>query len=131
MEKEAKIYILGATAVLISAAKLEDWKRVEKYAPDIMKIKDDCGEISFFIQTGEGGGSVTEEGISWGSYTSREGYATVTVLLDKDVENKKEAVTEVMGKALINLMSIEKALPQILDDIRVDETKIGGQIVEI
>ena len=131
MEKQAKIYILGAAAVLVSAIKLEDWKRVEKFSPEFLKVMDECGEVSFFIQTGEGGGSVMDEGITWGSYTSSEGYATVTVLLDADVEDKKEAVTGVMGKALLSLMSIEKALPEILDDIKVDETKIGGQIVEV
>ena len=131
MEKQAKIYILGAAAVLISGVKLEDWKRVEKFAPDILKIMDDSGDDSFRIQTGEGGGRVTEDAVSWGSYTSSEGYATVTVLLDEEIENKKEAVTDIMGKALLRVMSIEKALPEILDDIRADEMKIGGQIVEV
>lgn len=131
MEKEAKIYILGAAAVLVSGVKLKDWELVEKYASDHLKITDECGEISFFIQTASGGGSVTKEGVSWGSYTSAEGNATVTVLLDEDVENKKEAVMDIMGRALLRLLDIEKTLPEILEQIRTDETKIGGQIIEV
>jgi len=131
MEKEAKIYIMGAAAVLVSGVKLEDWEKAERYASDRLKIMDENGESSFFIRTGGGGGTVTEYGISWGSYTSVEGHATVTVLLDEDVENKREAVMDIMGNALLKLMEMEKALPEILEQIDGHRAKIGDQIVEI
>ena len=44
MENTAKIVILGAAAVLVSGVKLEDWKLVEKYAPEMMKIVDSIYE---------------------------------------------------------------------------------------
>ena len=86
MENTVKVYLLGAAAVIVSAVKLEDWKRVEKYAPEALKVLDEEGEPSFRVMTTSGGGSANRLGIAWGSYTSEEGYATVTILLDEDVD---------------------------------------------
>lgn len=131
MEKQAKIYILGAAAVLVSGVKLEDWKKVEKFFPEALKIVDEDHDTVFNVRTSRGGGSVSEYGVIWGSYTSSEGYATVTVLLDEDVDNKQEAVTGVMGSALLDLMEIEKDMPDLLAEIKEKEAQIGDQVVEV
>ena len=128
MENKAKIYIMGAAAVLVSGVKLEDWKRVEKYAPEALEIADEKGEAAFRIATASGTGSANKYGIVWGSYTSDEGYATVTILLDEDVENKKEAVMDVTGEALLNLTEIEREIPVILEKISAKETEIESYI---
>ena len=128
MENTAKVYIVGAAAVLVSSVKLEDWKRVEKYAPETLKIVDDNGEPVFKVASSEGGGSVNHFGVAWGTYTSDEGYATVTTLLDDDIENKKEAVMDIMGSALLDLRDIEQEIPGILEDIAAKEKEIESCI---
>ena len=129
MENRIKVHILGAAAVLVSGVKLEDWKLVEKYAPEALKIVDeDDGEALFKVACGPGGGSVNQCGICWGSYTSGEGYATVTVLLDEDVEDKKEAVTDVMGSAILDLAEIEETIPGLLAEIEEKRRKIAAFI---
>ena len=119
MENTAKIYIMGAAAVLVSGVKLEDWKQIEKCAPEKLKIVDEnTGEQVFMVSIGESGGSVISQEICWGSHVSNDGNATVTVLLDDSVDDKKDAVLDVMGSALLKLMEFEETVPQILDEIR-------------
>ena len=131
MEKTAKVYIIGAAAVIVSGVKLEDWKQVEKYAPERLKIVDESGETVFKVATSKGGGSMNQYGVCWGTYTSDEGYATVTILLDDDIEDKKEAVKDITGSALLDLIEIEKQVPEILHDIDQKESEIETHIVVI
>ncbi len=131
MENTAKIYIMGAAAVLVSGVKREDWELVEKYAPEMMKIVDEENEPVFRISTGTGGGSVNQHGIVWGSYLGEEGQATVTVLLDEEVDDKKAAVSDIMGSALLDLMEVEKEIPEIVKDIKQKIIDIDSHIIMI
>lgn len=129
IDNAAGVEINGAAAVLTSGVKLEDWQRVEKYAPDMLKIVDEEGEPLFRVKTGEGGGSINEYGVCFGSYTNEGGLATVTVLLDDDVEDKLGAVKEIMGSALLDLNEIEQEVPNVLKDIAEKEAEIEKLIV--
>ena len=129
IDNAAHVDISGASAVLVSDIDLEDWKRVEKYAPEMLKIVDEEGDVCFKVKTSTGGGSINEYGVCFGSYTNDGGKATVTILLGVDVEDKVEAVKEIMGSALLDLNSIEKELPTVLQDIAEKEAEIERLIV--
>ena len=129
IDNAAHVDISGASAVLVSDVTLEDWKRVEKYAPEMLKIVDEEGEAVFKVKTCAGGGSVNEYGVCFGAYTNEGGKATVTVLLDDEVEDKIEAVKDVMGSALLDLNEIEAELPNVLKDIEEKEEKIAKLII--
>ena len=124
IDNAAHVDISGASAVLVSDVTLEDWKRVEKYAPEALKIVDEDGETIFLVATRPGSGSINKYGVCFGSYENDGGKATVTVLLDEDVEDKRAAVKEIMGSALLDLNDIEKELPQVLKDIGDKEAEI-------
>lgn len=131
MENEVKVYMMGAAAVVVSGVKLEDWKLVEQYAPEALRIMDENGEPVFRVMTKKGSGSMNRYGVVWGSYLSEEGNATVTMLLDEDVENPKEAVMEVIGSALLALAGIEKALPGVIEEICEKQKRIEKQITRV
>ena len=131
MGNTAMIHILGAAAVLVSGVKLEDWKLVEKYAPEALKMVDENGEPVFRVMTDKGPGSVNRYGVVWGSYVTEEGYATVTLLLDENVEDRKEAVMDVVGSGLLNLNGIEERMAEIMEEIRGKTQKIGSLIVYV
>ena len=124
IDNAAHVEISGASAVLVSDVALEDWERVQKYAPEAMKIVDEDGDTLFKVKTGKGGGSVNEYGVCFGTYTNDGGKATTTVLLDETVEDKKAAVKEIMGSALLDLNEIEKDIPTVLKDIAEKEAEI-------
>lgn len=130
IDNAAHIDLSGASAVLVSDVDLEDWKRVEKYAPEALKIVDeDSGDTLFKVGTSVGGGSLNEYGVSFGCYTNN-GKATVTILLDCCVEDKAKVVKEEFGTALLDLNEIEKELPTILKEIAEKEAEIDKLIVE-
>lgn len=128
MENQAKIVILGAAAVLVSGVKLEDWKLVEKHMPEALQVADQDGDPVFRVAACSGGGSVNQYGICWGNHTDEEGRATVTALLDEGVEDKKAAVTDIMGAALLKLTEMEQAIPSLLEEIREKQQEIAKYI---
>ena len=131
MENTVKIHILGAAAVIISSVKLEDWKLAEKYAPEKLKKLDEKGEPVFRVMTGSGTGSVNRYGVVWGNYPTEEGNATVTILIDEDVEDRKKAVMEAAGPAVLELYELEKTMPGILEGIREKTREMESRISEI
>jgi len=129
IDNAAHVDISGASAVLVSDVKLEDWKRVEKFAPEILKIVDEDDDPLFLVKTCCGGGSINKYGVCFGAHTNEGGLATVTVLLDEEVEDKLEAVKEIMGSALLDLNSIEKEIPDVLKEIADKEAEIEKLII--
>lgn len=129
IDNAAHVEISGASAVLVSDVALEDWKRVEKYAPDMLKIVDEDGETLFKVKTCTGSGSANEYGVCFGTYTNEGGKATVTILLDENVEDKMAAVKEIVGTALLDLNEIEEELPTLLTEIAEKEAKINELII--
>jgi len=128
IDNAAHVDISGASAILVSDVTLEEWERVQKYAPEALKIVDEDGNAVFKVKTSEGAGSVNEYGVVFGTYMNDGGKATVTVLLGEKVDDKKAAVKDIMGSALIDLNSIEKELPTILKDIAEKEAEIDKLI---
>lgn len=128
IDNAAHVDISGASAVLVSDVTLADWERVEKYAPEMLKIVDEEGDTLFKVKTSTGGGSINEYGVCFGSYTNDGDKATVTVLLDEEVEDKLQAVKDIMGSALLDLNEIEKELPNVLNDIAEKEAEIDKLI---
>ena len=128
-DNAAHIDLSGAAAVLVSDIKLDDWKRVEKYAPEALKIVNEDGETVFKVMTCCCTGSVNENGVCFGSYTNEGGLATVTVLMDDEVEDRLQAIKDVAGQALLDLNDIEKDIPTILKDIADKEAEIEKLIV--
>ena len=129
IDNAAHVEISGASAVLVSDVKLDDWKRVQKYAPEALKIVDEDGDTLFKVACGNGGGSVNEYGVVFGTHTNEGGTGTVTIILDEEVEDKVEAVKEVCGSALLDLNEIEKQLPEILKEIAEKEAEINKLVV--
>ena len=128
IDNAAHVDISGASAVLVSNVALEDWERVEKYAPEALKIVDEDGEAIFKVQTCCGGGSINKYGVCFGTYTNEGGKATVTVLLDEEVDDKVAAVKEIMGSALLDLNEIEATIPDVLKEIGEKEAEIDKLI---
>jgi hypothetical protein len=132
IDNAASVEINGAAVVVTSGVKLEDWKRIEKYAPELLKIVDaETDDVLFKVKTScNGGGTINKNGVCFGpeAYANSEGYATITILLDPEVEDKKAAVKEMFGSALIDLNSIEKEAPDVLKDIAEKEAEIDSLI---
>ncbi len=124
MEDINKVYIIGAVVIITSHIKLEDWKQVETYMPEALWLMDDNGEPTFRVSCGEGMGLVMDCGIEWGTHTTENGCATVTLLLDEGIKDKVEAVNEIAGQALARLSKVEKRIPRVLEQLEGEDTII-------
>lgn len=123
----AEILVMGDAAVVKSSVKLEDWKKVLKYCPDIGITDEDTGETVFKVFVDENSpGSLTKHGCVFGGRTDSDGYAMATIMIDPNEENREEAVKELLGLPLVDLNSIEENIPEALDEAK----KIDAEIEE-
>ena len=129
IDNAAHVDVTGSAAVLVSDIKLEDWARVQKFAPEMLKVVDEDGDPVFKVSTGCGTGSINEYGVTFGVHTNDGGKATVTILVDDEIEDTVEAVKEIVGSALLDLNEIEKEIPNILKEIADKEAEIDKLIV--
>ena len=130
IDNAAHVDVSGSAAILVSDVTLEDWEKVEKFAPDALKIFDEETEdVIFKVATCGGTGSANKYGVCFGTHTNEGGKATVTILLDEDVEDKIQAVKDVVGSAVLDLNEIEQAIPDVLKDIATKEAEIDKLIV--
>lgn len=131
MEEKVKVYIMGCAAVIVSTVALEDWKLVEKYAPKMLEVVDEEGNTVFTVRTDSGPGHCTKEEVVWGEAAEPDGKATITLLIDTDIDNKREAVMDICGSALLDLMEIEKEMPNLLKEIRENLEQIEDCIITL
>ena len=130
MDNAAQIVIAGASAVLTSSVKRSDWERIAKLSPESLAMEEeDSDEVVFRVGLDDGPGSANEYGVMFGSATNQEGKATVTILLDPEAEDKVELVRENVGQAILYLNELEKAVPEILENVDKMEKEINEHIV--
>ena len=127
IDNAAHVDISGASAVLVSDIDLADWKKVEKYQPEVLRLVDEDGDTTFRVMTGGTVGSADNFGVCFGDYTNG-GKATVTALFDTDITDKVKAVKDMMGNGLLDLNKIEAAIPAALETIAAKEAEIEALI---
>ena len=125
----AKVQIAGNSYVVVSAVAQADLELVQKYRPSALKITDpDTGNTIFKVEVGPGCQSA--HGISFDGVSNCEGkFATATFSMPPNIEDAKEHVLEAAGPALIQLKTIEAALPAVLDEIRTLHNDIKQSII--
>ena len=113
----ARIQVLGCAAVVISAVDLEDWKLVEKHAPEALTIVDEDGQTVFRVSTDKGPGCLVKDHAEFGAPVTQEGKATITILLDPDNEDRMGMVRDALASPLLDLIEIEKIVPELKDEV--------------
>lgn len=114
----AGIQVLGCAAVVVSAVTLEDWKLIEKHAPDALTIADEQGNTVFRVTTDNGPGCLVKDHAEFGASVTQDGRATITILLDPDNEDKMGMVRDVLAGPLMDLIEIEKLVPGLKEEVQ-------------
>ena len=119
----------GVTAENASAAAFRNTRKtgtIELSKAVVSDIQaEETAAYSFKIVLKNGGQNLN--GV-YGGITFNDGNATVTVLLDDSVDDKKDAVLDVMGSALLKLKEFEETVPQILVEIRKKRQEMEDSI---
>lgn len=126
----AKITVAGNVFVVTSDFTLEDLKRVERFRPDALTLKDEEGDPTFIVKAGCSGGIMSGAVIFAESTRDGRKAACVTCKLPEIPENKdvRDVLADEIGGIITNLSKIEEALPAVLDEINAEHAAIAEAI---
>lgn len=127
----ATIKLTGNAVVFKSGVKLEDYKFVQKYAPEKLVLKggEDGKEPIYKVGLTEGEGSIGKIGAYFSNKTlDAEGYATITVIVDPDGD-VKEYIADEYGSALVNLAALEATIPAVVEKLKAQRGEIIDSII--
>ncbi len=132
MKVGSKAVVMGCACVIFSSLTPDEIKRFKTFHPEALKMKDeDDGSMVFSIDIENGAGSLLPEAATFSNVTSADGKATITVLLDPDIEDPMGAVKDRLGKPLMNLIEMEEQLMKMLPNLKEEEEKIDAQITRL
>lgn len=133
----AKILVAGHSAVITSSVKLEDIKKVSKYDPDKLTLKDEEGEIQFAVGIAKAKadtvdwGSISQYGVEFAPYADANGYAVVTATIDPEVIGErdiKDILADKLGGAVLKLEKVEAGIAPAIVAIDAEINVIKSHI---
>ena len=131
-DNAASIKIVGGVAVVESAAKLDTIKKLQKYRPRSLSLFEEIDgvkeEVFAVCAAPKGTGSINKYGASFGTSTTEDGKATVTLLIPDGVENAKKWVKETVGAAILNLNKVEAQFAGANEEIDAELAAIEANI---
>lgn len=131
MKNGSKAVVMGCACVIFSSLTPDEIKRFKAFHPEALQMKDEDDGTVFSIDIENGAGSLLPEGATFSNVTSADGKATITVLLDPDIEDPMDAVKDRLGKPLMNLIEMEEHLLKMLPDLKEEEQKIEAQFMRL
>ena len=126
-----KIKILGNSIKITTDLKVDEIKKLQKFAPDalvlVKELPDNTTEEYFRVAYKEGKDSISKYGITFPASTNA-GRATITGLIPSDIADKKAFVNEHFGIIIRNLMEVEKQARKALTTVAKDAEAIEALI---
>lgn len=115
----SKIIITGSAIVLKSGLELATLKKLAKYQPGAMEMRDEKDRLVFKVAVaGEGEGSVSEKAIYFAPVThDADGLATVTMSIPASVHDAKDYVADLLGSVYPKLEALELSMIDASDEV--------------
>lgn len=125
----AKIIIAGNSCTLESAYTTEQLKKIKKFRPNALQLKDaEKKNVEFMVDLGKNGG-VSPMGIVFdGTTHDGQSLACLTKMLPADVSDVKEWVMDNIGAAILKLNKLESNLGGVLTEIDEEVTAVQSSI---
>lgn len=130
-DNAAAIKIVGGVAVIESGAALATIKKLQKYRPDSLTLFEGTGkdkEPVFVVGAGSGHGTINRYGVSFGTATTTDGKATVTLMIPEGTTDAKAWVKETVGVAILNLNKVEGQFESAVAEIDAELAAIESNI---
>lgn len=117
----ANIKVLGNSLTITSEIKAENIRNTEKYAPDCTKLWNPANYneepvVDFMVAMTESIGSANNNGICFDSENT-DGYAYLTVGIDRTPETDEEAIIQKYAPMLVKLNSVERRIEAAMEEI--------------
>ena len=128
----ASVKKFGEAVVITSAAKLEDIRKLAKYRPEALTLRDEETQEPLFCigVTAKRAGSISAFGAEFGG-ADGNGFAQVTMAYAGpagDDEAVKAAIADSIGKAVALLSKLEATLPAALEEVDAEVANILASI---
>lgn len=131
-DNAACIKIAGSACVIESAYSLDNIKMLEKYRPKILGLyEEEAGKKEEVFRVGttpKGTGTINVYGAAFGPQASKDGKATITVMIPDGTENTKAWAAEHIGVAILNLNKVEKQFANALTEIEEEKKAVSDTI---
>lgn len=123
-----KIKVLGTSFTLVSAIKCADLKKLEKYLPEDLILKDPETKEELF-KVGTKSGNFTPYGVGFNA-KNEEGFAQLTVPIPADIPAAKrsEFIASSCGETLIRLKQIEAQIALAVTALDLHLTSVAAKI---
>ena len=129
MSNKTKIIIAGTTVTFVSPHKLEDLKRVARYAPNACVLKDEDGNAEYVLSAGVVG-CINDTFASYAS-TTPDGTGLACMSTGLPViqgMDAKKAVAETYGPSVAKMNKIEDQIDEALESVNAMLTDIEDGI---
>lgn len=113
----AKIKILGNSFTITSGIDAETLRKVKRYYPDALQLKDsNTKAIAFEIKTDAAYEAIGSKGVHYNS-VSATGYPYATFEIPADIEQDKKAdfVKNIVGTAIVKLNELEALINSFVE----------------
>lgn len=130
-DNAATVKIVGGACVIESSATLEDLAMLKKFRPNALSLFEEKGgkkEPVFAVGLGKGAGSICEYGVSFGSVTSSDGKATVTLMIPEGTSEPKKWAEDRIGVSILHLNKIEEGFEEAIADVARERAAVSAAI---
>ena len=118
--------ILGSAFTLTSSIKMADIKKLAKFSPASLQLKDaDKKNVVYAIGTGKA--AINQNGVTFNGENS-DGFAQCTIEIPADTANKTEYVKENFGRAMLGLVDMEAHIAAELTTLEGKFTAVNDSI---
>ena len=105
-----RVLVAGCACVITSLLTYEEIERFKRLHPEELFLKDEFGDAVFAIDVSDSTGLLIKGRAEYSRMTSADGKATITVLLDPEIEDREDAVRKSICPCLNGLNALEKQL---------------------
>lgn len=131
-DNAASIKIAGSACVIESAHSLADIAVLEKYRPKTLCLYEgEAGKKEEVFRVGtasKGTGSINAYGAAFGPQASKDGKATITMLIPDGTEDAKKWAEEHIGVAILSLNKVEKQFEAALAEVKEEKKAVSDTI---
>ena len=112
--------IVGSSIVIESAIKKEDFEKIKGIAPELLKAKDEDGNVCFVVKyTENGDGLIGNNAIVFNSIRNECLALSIPAhdLTNENAEEFKKGMKDKFGMGFVMLKEIEESIAEAMDGI--------------
>lgn len=114
----AKVQVIGCACIIFSAFTPDQLRDFKRYMPEALTARDENGEPAFAVDLDEKSpGSLTKYGAVFSRKTTKQGNATITIVIDPECDDTEETVRKSLGTAILRLADLEECLAAKLPEL--------------